>query len=107
VSIHSTTPPTGRDALTLRDDGSVVVPQTPTAWDEWVSAGRTRNYLDGEPLLDWLARYGEAAGFERDDELEGFDPRTDFLGFTFERGSTRSSCASTRSSRPTRLPRTP
>jgi hypothetical protein len=73
-------------ALTTRDDGTVDDPQTPEAWDAWVSAGRTRNYLTGDPLLDWLHRYGEAAGFVRDDELEGFDPRTDFLTFIFERG---------------------
>lgn len=73
-------------ALTRRDDGSVEDPATPEAWDAWVSAGRTRNFLTDDPLLDWLHRYGEAAGFQRDDELEGFDPRTDFRAFVFEQG---------------------
>ena len=73
-------------ALTARDDGTADDPQVPEAWDAWVSAGRTRNYLTGDPLLDWLHRYGEANGFVPDDELEGFDPRTDFLAFIFERG---------------------
>jgi hypothetical protein len=73
-------------ALTRRDDGTIDDPQTPEAWDAWVSAGRTRNFLAGDPLLDWLHRYGDANGFARDDELEGYDPRTDFLAFIFERG---------------------
>jgi hypothetical protein len=73
-------------ALTTADDGAVVDPATPGEWDAWVSAGRTRNHLTGDPLLDWLGRYGEANGFVRDDQLEGFDPRTDFLAFILQRG---------------------
>lgn len=76
----------GIDRIVTRADGTRVDPATPEEWDDWVSAGRTRNFLQGDPLLDWLERYGAAAGFERDDELEGFDPRTDFRGFIFERG---------------------
>ncbi len=78
--------PTGRDALVLRDDGVRVDPRTPAAWDEWVSAGRTRNWFEDDPLLDWLGRYGRAKGFVPDDELEGFDRRTDFLGFVLTQG---------------------
>jgi len=85
VSIASSPPPTGRDALTLRDDGLTTNPQT-TDWDEWVSAGKTRNWCNDDPLLDWLARYGRAKGFVPDDELKGFEPRTDFLRFVFAHG---------------------
>ena len=91
VSIHSTTPPTGRDALRLRDDGLAADPQTPAEWDEWVSAGRTRNWCEDDPLLDWLDRYGRAKGFVPDTELEGYDPRTDFLASCSSRaGGSRS-----------------
>jgi len=86
VSIASSPPPSGRDALTLRDDGLTTNPQTPTEWDEWVSAGKTRNWCNDDPLLDWLARHGRAKGFVPDDELKGFDSRTDFLGFVLAHG---------------------
>ena len=35
--------------------------------------------LEEDPLLDWLGRYGGAKGFVPDHELDGYDPRTDFL----------------------------
>src|SRR5439155_12575461 len=61
-------------------------PRTPEAWDDWVSAGRTRNHCLDDPILDWLERYGSAHGFQRDDETEGYDHRTDYLKFILERG---------------------
>ncbi len=73
--------------LTTRDDGTIDDPQTPEAWDAWVSAGRTRNYLKGDPLLDWLHRYGEAQPAScPTTSSTGYDPRTDFLAFIFEQG---------------------
>ena len=36
----------------------------------------------GDPLLDWLDRYGEQHGFERDD----VDERTDFVSFILRKG---------------------
>jgi hypothetical protein len=86
MSLSSSTPRIGRDALTQRDDGLVIDPHTPAEWDEWVSAGRTRNWCEDDPLLDWLSRHGRAKGFVPDDELDGFDPRTDFLGFVLAQG---------------------
>ncbi len=74
-------------ALTTRDDGTIDDPQRPEEWDAWVSAGRTRNFLREDPLLDWLDRHGTANGFQRDDAGEGFDARTDFLAFIFGQGS--------------------
>ncbi len=81
-----TLPPSGLDALLLDDAGGSVEPASPEEWDEWVSAGRTRNYLEGDPLLDWLHRHGAANGFRPDDELEGYDARTDMRAFVLERG---------------------
>ena len=73
-------------ALTTRADGTIDDPQTDEEWKAWVSASTTRNHLKGDPLLDWLHRYGQANGFQPDDEIEGSDPRTDFLAFIFEQG---------------------
>jgi hypothetical protein len=79
-------PPSGREALLFDDSGERVEPATPEAWDGWVSAGRTRNFLEADPLLDWLQRYGAANGFRPDDELENYDARTDMRSFILERG---------------------
>ncbi len=73
----------GIDALTHDLAGNLVVPETEAEWDEWVSASRTRNHVLGQPLLDWLDRYGEEHGFERDPEHEP----TDFLHFLFGQGN--------------------
>gem|GEM_PF-269820 len=54
--------------------------------DGWVSASRTRNWLLGDPLLDWLNLHGEAAGFVRDDQRPGYDARTDAGLFMREQG---------------------
>jgi len=39
-----------------------------------------------DPLLDWLGAYGTERGFVRDNQLEGYDPRTDFGRFIIEKG---------------------
>ncbi len=48
---------------------------------EWVSAAATRNFRARNPLVDWLNLYGTHHGFKQDDELPGYDPRTDFTNF--------------------------
>jgi hypothetical protein len=50
-----------------------------------VSATKTRNFLLGDPLLDWLEAHGEAHGFARD-YPEDDAPRTAFGPFLFEKG---------------------
>ncbi len=76
----------GLDALTYDADGRNVFPDDADGWREWVSAGRTRNWMLGDPLLDWLDRYGRAKGFRRDDELPGYDARYDFTTFIMRQG---------------------
>ena len=76
----------GIEALTVDADGRTVIPATDDEWREWVSASSTRNYAVRDPLLDWLDLYGEKNGFRPDDELPGYDARTDFTQFIFGQG---------------------
>lgn len=75
------------DALTLDHDGSPIVPGTDDDWRAWVSAGRTRNAMLRDHLVDWLDAHGEARGYSRDDLLPGYDDRTDFVRFLFRKGA--------------------
>ena len=70
-----------KDAITHNDSGTKRVPTSDAEWDEWVPASALRNYVLGDPLLDWLDRHGESKGFERNEP----DERTDFLDFIFRR----------------------
>lgn len=75
------------DALTESADGRSVIPATSQDWQDWVSASSTRNWVLNDPLLDWLNLYGERHGFQRDTDLSGHDPRTDFSTFLFRQGN--------------------
>src|SRR3990170_1052613 len=75
----------GIDASTRSDAGALVVPSTDQDWQDWVSATDTRNFLLQDPLLDWLDLYGEKNGFQRDTDLPGYDRRTDFTQFIFQK----------------------
>ena len=76
----------GIEALTLNASGQADVPTTREEWDAWVSATATRNFTLGNPLIDWLERYGTEAGFERDTDLADYDERTDFTQFIMRKG---------------------
>ena len=76
----------GIEALTVDADGHTVVPASDEEWRDWVSASSTRNYAIRDPLLDWLDLYGEKNGYRPDDEIPGYDPRTDFTQFIFRQG---------------------
>ncbi len=72
----------GKKEATHDDHGTLRDPQSNAEWDEWVSASATRNHMMDDPLLDWIDRFGESNGFERDP----VDERTDFSLFIFRKG---------------------
>ena len=76
----------GAEALTQTDAGELAIPSSALDWAQWMSATGARNHVLGDPLLDWLNLYGQEQGYQRDNDLPGFDPRTDFTEFIFERG---------------------
>ena len=65
------------------DDSGIHVPYE---WDGWVSAGKTRNYLSDDPLLDWLNLFGEDNGFKKDTNYPDYDENLDFLPLLFRKG---------------------
>ncbi len=65
------------------DDCGIHVPYE---WDGWVSAGKTRNYLSDDPLLDWLNLFGEDNGFKKDTNYPDYDENLDFLPLLFRKG---------------------
>lgn len=65
----------------------MMAPSSADEWLPWVSATATRNYILGDPLLDWLKLYGSEHGFEEDKGQPGYDRRTDFTEFIFEQGT--------------------
>ena len=76
----------GIDALTHRDDGSKVeIPVSQDDWQLWVSAGRTRNWMLGDPLIDWLQLYGESHDYIPRRESASYNKDLDFLEFISER----------------------
>ena len=70
----------GIEALTHRDDGTaIVVPESHDDWQQWLSAGRTLNWMMRAPLLDWLDLYGEERGCMSEKDGPKYDARLDFL----------------------------
>ena len=77
----------GVKALTHQDDGTeIVIPLSSEDWRFWVSAGRTRNWMLRDPLIDWLQIYGKSRNFMPSQELPGYDRNLGFVEFIFEKG---------------------
>ena len=77
----------GIDALTHQSDGSkVALPVSRDDWRQRVSPGRTRNWMLGDPLIDWLQLYGKSREYIPKQEMTGYDKNLDFLEFIFEKG---------------------
>lgn len=51
----------------------------------WLEAAHTRNWLLGDPVLDWLDRFGSERGALRDDEYPDYEPAFDFELFAQDR----------------------
>jgi hypothetical protein len=79
--------PSGEAALVLSDRGEERAPDTETEWHAWTPVRRTRNWILGDPILDWLDLYGERAGFIPDDQRPTHDPRTDFRRLVLEKAA--------------------
>ena len=77
----------GIDSLTHRDDGlKVAVPASHDDWQQWVSAGRTRNWMLDDPLIDWLQLYGKSRDYIPKQEFGAYNKDLDFLEFIFDKG---------------------
>ena len=77
----------GIEALTHNDEGIQVIPDSSDDWDQWVSAGRTRNWLMKDPLIDWLQEYGKSRGYTPKQDTPEYDKRLDFVQFIFQKGN--------------------
>ena len=77
----------GIESITHRNDGAPVkIPHSPEEWLQWVSAGRTRNWMLDDPLLDWLTLYGDSRDYIPKHDFDGYNKNLDFLEFIFDRG---------------------
>ena len=78
----------GIEALTQRDDGTPVkVPASDLDWRDWVGANGIRNWMLGDPLLDWLELYGDRLDAIPQADVDDYDPNLDFGKFVGEKAS--------------------
>ncbi len=57
-----------------------------SSWNNWVSASAVRNWIEEEPLLDWLKLCGEDKGLRPDGKRAQYDRNTDMAVFLREKG---------------------
>ncbi len=43
----------------------------------WTDVSSLRNWVIGDPILDWLELFGERFGYLKDSELENYAPQAD------------------------------
>tara|TARA_B100000315_G_scaffold251482_1_gene286361 strand:- start:118 stop:3588 length:3471 start_codon:yes stop_codon:yes gene_type:complete len=55
--------------------------------NEWVSATKTRNYMNQDPILDWFDLYGDKRGYQRDTAAPKYDANLDFVQLLFRKGN--------------------
>jgi predicted RecB family nuclease len=67
--------------------GSAPAVDIPLLTNEWTRASDTRNYVLGDPLVDWLKMHGQKCGFVEDAKLSGYDSRLDFNSFILQQGT--------------------
>ena len=78
----------GIEALTRRDDGTpVTAPASDQDWQAWASAGSARNWMLGDPLIDWLELYGGKLDTVARQEADDYDADLDFGKFVAEKAA--------------------
>ena len=55
--------------------------------NDWISATKTRNYVNKDPIIDWLDLYGDELGYPRDTAGEKYDKNLDFVQLLFKKGN--------------------
>ena len=55
--------------------------------DAWISATKTRNYINQDPILDWFELYGDENGYKRDTAAPKYDVNLDFIQLLFRKGN--------------------
>jgi hypothetical protein len=68
--------------LTHNDSNHLI----PFVREDWISATKTRNYILGDPILDWLNIHGKEKYFKKDKEYSGYNANFDFTKFLFKKG---------------------
>lgn len=78
----------GIEALTQRDERTqVAAPASEQDWQDWVGATHIRNWMLGDPLIDWLELYGDRLDAIPKAEADDYDPKLDFGRFVGEKAT--------------------